>query len=197
MLDLERGDRFVLIGRGEARAGTVVEIDQRGCVRFVDDGTGRLCHADLSHWDGVRVEATRLSRRSDLGAYWLRDAIAADPALLGLGSLRNAPSAPHGATCLVLDDPATGARYTVDIQCGRADEAQLVRSEAARAAEERRSPEAAVVAVVVAETIPDALRPQIGLGIEARAAEAGHGIRLAFRRIEEAGSSFAGLIGAA
>lgn len=195
---LEEGDRFALLAGGEERTGTVAGRSDTGCLRFTDDATGRTVLADLAHWDAVRLDSTRLSRRPDIRAHWLRDEIAAAPCLLGLGALRHAPLSPRGTYGLVLDDPATGVRYAVDIQHGTCSEEQLARSAAALQAERHRSPHTTVVPVVVAERIPAALRPSVELGVEARATDAGHGIGLEMVLLtKDRSESFTGLIGAA
>lgn len=195
---LEEGDRFALLSGGEVRTGTVAGRSDTGCLRFTDDATGRTVLADLSHWEAVRVDSTRLARRPDIRPHWLRDEIAADPSQLGLGALRHAPRSPRGIHSLILDDPATGIRYAVDIQHGPCDENQIARSSAAASAEQLRSPHTTVVAVVVAERIPAPVRAKVELGIEARATDMGRGISLELVPLpKDCPAPFAGLIGAA
>lgn len=178
IIALEDGDHFALLASGEERTGTVAASSNTGCIRFVDDTTGRTMLADLSHWQSVRLDSTMLSRRADIRPYWLRDEIAADPSQLGLGDVRHAARSPRGSHSLLFDCPATGTCYVVDVQHGMCSEEQLARSAAAVRAERARSPHTPAVPVIVAERIPAALRPAIELGIEARATDAGHGIRL-------------------
>jgi hypothetical protein len=195
---LEEGDRFALLAGGEERTGTVAGRTDTGCLRFTDDATGRTVLADLAHWDAVRLDSTRLARRPDIRPHWLRDEIAADPGLLGLGALRHAPLSPRGIHSLILDDPATGIRYAVDVQHGSCDEDQLARSSAAAHAEQLRSPHTTVVPVVVAERIPAHVRARVELGIEARATDVGRGISLELVPVpKDCPEPFAGLIGAA
>jgi hypothetical protein len=195
---LEEGDRFALLAESEERTGTVAGRTDTGCVLFEDDATGRVMLADLSHWQAVRLDSTRLWRRTDIRPHWLRDEIAADPSQLGLGALRHAPISPRGTHSLILDDPATGVRYAVDIQHGTCDERQLARAAAAMEAEQQRSPHTPVVPVIVAERIPAPLREGIELALEAQATDSGHGISLELVHVApRCPAPFAGLIGAA
>lgn len=196
IIALEEGDRFALLASGEERVGTVTGHSYTGCVRFIDDSTGRTALADLAHWESVRLESTMLARRADVRPYWLRDEIASDPSLLGLGNLRHASRSPRGTHSLLLDCPASGICYVVDVQHGRSSEEQLSRCAATLMAERARSPHVPVVPVIVAERIPAPLRPEVDLGIEARATDAGHGIRLNMVQLPRTHQEpFVGLIG--
>ncbi|ASN53618.1 hypothetical protein [Sinomonas sp. R1AF57] len=174
---LAPGERLALRSGTETRTGTITDVPSSGCVRLADDATGRIVLVDLSHWDTVLLDTSWPAPRLDAEGQWLRDAIAADPDILGLGALRAAHRS-HSMDALILDDPATGTRYAVDIQPGMADAAQLERAAAAAAAEQGRSPHTVVVPVVVAEQIPEALRPTVGLAVQMAAADTGHGLRL-------------------
>ena len=147
---LAPGDRLALRSGTETRTGTITDAPSAGCVRLADDATGRIVLVDLSHWDTVLLDTSWPARHLDTGGQWLRDAIAADPDILGLGALRGAHRS-HGLHALILDDPATGTRYVIDIQPGLADAGQQERAAAAAAAEQARSPHTVVMPVVVAE----------------------------------------------
>ena len=174
---LAPGDRLALRSGTETRTGIITDAPSAGCVRLADDATGRIVLVDLSHWDTVLLDTSWPARNLDTGGQWLRDAIAADPDILGLGALRGAHRS-HGLHALILDDPATGTRYVIDIQPGLADAGQQERAAAAAAAEQARSPHTVVMPVVVAERIPEALRPTLGLAVQMAATDTGHGLRL-------------------
>lgn len=72
-----------------------------------------------------------LKERPDFDENWLRDIIASDPSILGLGDLvlketeRMQPKA--GRLDLLLQDPDADKRYEVEIMLGRVDESHIIR----------------------------------------------------------------------
>lgn len=172
------GDRIVLRAGTEARTGTVTSTHGDRFVRFADDATGRALLADLSHWDALELDTTWPSHGTAASPSWLRDAIAADPAVLGLGQLRPAPRPPADAHALVLDDPVTGARFSIDAQPGPCTDGQLARAAAAARTEQDRSPHVLVVPVVVAEHFPRGVPGTVAIAFEAQARDTGHGLHL-------------------
>jgi hypothetical protein len=181
---LRAGDRITLSTGAEARTGTITGT-QGACVRFVDDTTGRTSLVDPAHWDSLALDTIWPSQRA-AATDWLRDAIAGDPSVLGLGELRHAPHGRRGGSHdLLLDDPAVGTRFSIDAQHGPCTQEQLSRGEAAARREQHENPHTLVVPVVVAEQFRRGIRPAVGIAIEARALDTGHGLHLEFTVLEE------------
>lgn len=91
---------------------------------------------------------------------WLRDRIADDPALLGLGPLRLVDVErrhPRAGRLDLLLQQGQQRRYVVEIMLGRLDESHLVRSIEYWDAEQRASPGYEHVAVLAAEELPPRL----------------------------------------
>lgn len=88
---------------------------------------------------------------------WLQGLVADDPTLLGLGDLqvkdieRRQPRA--GRLDMLLSDPETHTRYTVELQLGATDEAHIIRVIEYWDIEKSRYPQFEHVAVLVAEDI--------------------------------------------
>lgn len=182
------GDRIVLRAGTETRTGTLTAAEEHDCVRFVDDTTGRALLADLSHWDAVELDTTWPAHRSADRSRWLRDAIAADPEVLGLGRLRHGPRRTADPRLLLLDDPAAGTRYLVYAHPGIADMDGLSKAVAAARTEQDLNPHVIVVPVVVAEHFPQGVLPARGLALEATARDTGHGLHLVLELIGDGAS---------
>lgn len=88
---------------------------------------------------------------------WLRDVIAADPTILGLGDIvlkdkeRMQPKA--GRLDLLFEDPENNRRYEVELMLGRVDESHIIRSIEYWDNERKRYPQYEHYAVIVAEEI--------------------------------------------
>lgn len=105
------------------------------------------------------VKTTKISLRdhADFDEAWLRDIIAKDPSVLGLGDLalketeRMQPKA--GRLDLLLQDPDLDKRYEVEIMLGRVDESHIIRCIEYWDIERKRLPTYDHCAVLVAEEI--------------------------------------------
>ena len=88
---------------------------------------------------------------------WLRDIIAQDPTILGLGDIvlkdkeRMQPKA--GRLDLLFEDPENNRRYEVELMLGRVDESHIIRSIEYWDIEPKRYPQFEHCAVIVAEEI--------------------------------------------
>jgi hypothetical protein len=105
----------------------------------------------------ANVERLSLSGHPRYTAEWVRDRIAEDPAALGLGDVivksreHRRPRADR--VQLLLHDAEALRRYAVELQLGRADDAQMIRAVESWDAERARRPGYEYCAVVVAEEI--------------------------------------------
>ena len=104
-----------------------------------------------------KPERINLAKNPDLDETWLRDKIAEDPTILGLGDLivkdkeRNQPGA--GRLDLLLQDPDTDRRYEIEIQLGASDESHIIRTIEYWDIEKKRYPQYDHCAVIIAEDI--------------------------------------------
>jgi hypothetical protein len=105
----------------------------------------------------VRAESILLSRHPTLNEKWVQEQIRLDPSLLGLGDLdvkdieRLQPRA--GRLDMLLQDPETYRRYTVELQLGATDESHIIRALEYWDIERKRFPQYDHCAVLVAEDI--------------------------------------------
>jgi hypothetical protein len=105
----------------------------------------------------VRAESFLLSRHPVLNEKWVQQQIKNDPGLLGLGELevkdleRYQPRA--GRLDMLLQDPETYRRYTVELQLGATDESHIIRALEYWDIERKRYPQYDHCAVLVAEDI--------------------------------------------
>lgn len=105
----------------------------------------------------VRGNRVWLKDHPEFDEAWLRDLIANDPTILGLGDLvlketeRMQPKA--GRLDILLQDPDVKKRYEVEIMLGRVDESHIIRSIEYWDIERKRSQDYDHCAVLVAEEI--------------------------------------------
>ena len=105
----------------------------------------------------VRAESFLLVRHPTLSEKWVQEQIRQDPGLLGLGDLevkdieRMQPRA--GRLDLLLQDPESYRRYTVELQLGATDESHIIRSLEYWDIERKRYPQYDHCAVLIAEDI--------------------------------------------
>ena len=105
----------------------------------------------------MKLKAISLKRSPALTEKWVQEQIATDPTILGLGDLvlrdreRLQPHA--GRLDLLLQDPETLKRYTVEIQLGPTDESHIIRTIEYWDIERKRYPQYEHAAVIVAEEI--------------------------------------------
>ncbi|WP_456781980.1 hypothetical protein [Bradyrhizobium sp. USDA 3315] len=105
----------------------------------------------------TKAERISLKLHPELNENWVQGLIAADPKILGLGTLvlrdkeRVQPRA--GRLDLLLQHSETKRRYEVEVQLGSTDEAHIVRSIEYWDIERKRYPQYEHCAVVVAEDI--------------------------------------------
>lgn len=105
----------------------------------------------------MKLKAISLKRSPPLTEKWVQEQIATDPTILGLGDLvlrdreRLQPHA--GRLDLLLQDPETLKRYTVEIQLGPTDESHIIRTIEYWDIERKRYPQYEHAAVIVAEEI--------------------------------------------
>lgn len=98
-----------------------------------------------------------LKDHRDYREVWLRDLIARDPSILGLGTLQvrqvERPVPGSGRLDLLLQSHQRGRRYVVEIMLGRMDESHIIRCMEYWDFEQRRSPRYAHCAVLIAEEV--------------------------------------------
>ena len=105
----------------------------------------------------AKLEEVQLYKHPQIKESWIQKQIADDPSILGLGDLilkdkeRIQPRA--GRLDILLQEPETKKRYTVEIQLGKTDEAHLVRTLEYYDIERKRYPQYEHCAVIVAEDI--------------------------------------------
>ena len=105
----------------------------------------------------AKLEKISLVKHPTIKESWIQQQIADDPSILGLGDLilkdkeRIQPRA--GRLDILLQEPETKKRYTVEIQLGKTDEAHLVRTLEYYDIERKRYPQYEHCAVIVAEDI--------------------------------------------
>ena len=105
----------------------------------------------------MKPERIWLKDHPELDERWLQDRIGEDPALLGLGDLvlkdKERPQPRAGRLDLLLQDAETNKRYEVEVQLGKTDEAQIIRTIEYWDIERKRYPQYDHSAVIVAEDI--------------------------------------------
>jgi predicted transport protein len=105
----------------------------------------------------VRAESFLLARHPTLTEKWVQEQIRRDPGLLGLGELevkdveRLQPRA--GRLDMLLQEPESYRRYTVELQLGATDESHIIRALEYWDIERKRYPQYDHCAVLVAEDI--------------------------------------------
>jgi len=105
----------------------------------------------------IKPEPVRIANLADFNEAKLRDIIADDPTILGLGDLylksieKIQPKA--GRLDLLLGDPDDEERYEVELQFGKTDESHIIRCLEYWDIERRRYPQYDHTAVLVAEDI--------------------------------------------
>jgi hypothetical protein len=107
-----------------------------------------------------------LKHHSQFQESWLRDRIADDPRILGMGPLRLVDMErrhPHAGRLDLLLQQGQQRRYVVEIMLGRLDESHLVRALEYWDAERLESPSYEYVAVLAAEELPPRLLRVLGL----------------------------------
>lgn len=143
----------------------------------------------------VRAERIFLSRHPHYNERWVQEQIVADPTLLGLGELdvkdveRMHPRA--GRLDLLLQDPETDRRYTVELQLGATDESHIVRTLEYWDIERKRYPQYDHCAVIVAEEVTSRFLNVISLfngsvpliAIQMAALQVGPSMTLAFTTV--------------
>src|ERR1035438_8476308 len=105
----------------------------------------------------TRAEVLVLKNQPDYPEKWVRDRLAEDPSLLGLGPLilrdveRTQPRT--GRLDLLFSDPLNHKRYEVELMLGGMDESHVIRAIEYWDSERRRTPQYDHCAVLVAEHI--------------------------------------------
>ncbi|MGQ9823365.1 MAG: hypothetical protein ACUVQK_16045 [Thermogutta sp.] len=105
----------------------------------------------------VKSAKVWLKGHSQYDERWLRDLIADDPTILGLGDIvlkdkeRTQPKA--GRLDLLFEDPENNRRYEVELMLGRVDESHIIRIIEYWDIERKRYPQYEHYAVIVAEEI--------------------------------------------
>ena len=98
-----------------------------------------------------------LKDHPDYREAWLRDLIARDPSILGLGTLQvrqvERPVPGSGRLDLLLQNHQHGRRYVVEVMLGRMDESHIIRCIEYWDFEQRRSPRYVHCAVLIAEEV--------------------------------------------
>jgi predicted transport protein len=143
----------------------------------------------------TKLEEIQLNKHPHIKESWVQKQIAEDPTILGLGDLvlkdkeRIQPRA--GRLDILLQEPETKKRYTVEIQLGRTDEAHLVRTLEYYDIERKRYPQYEHCAVIVAEDITTRFLNVISMfngtipliAIQMKAYQIGEDIGLVFTKI--------------
>lgn len=143
----------------------------------------------------AKLEKINLSKHPIIKESWIQQQIAEDPSILGLGDLilkdkeRIQPRA--GRLDILLQEPETKKRYTVEIQLGKTDEAHLVRTLEYYDIERKRYPQYQHCAVIVAEDITTRFLNVISMfngtipliAIQMKAYQTVDGISLVFTKI--------------
>lgn len=111
----------------------------------------------MGNIQSVRLQAVSLQKHPKLTEAWVQEQIAQDPTVLGLGELqlidreRRQPRA--GRLDLLLVDPESARRYTVELQLGSVDESHVIRTIEYWDLERKRYPNRDHCAVLVAEEV--------------------------------------------
>jgi hypothetical protein len=143
----------------------------------------------------IRAQVVSLAQHPNLNEKWVQEKIKADPGLLGLGELevkdveRMQPRA--GRLDLLLQDPDSYRRYTVELQLGATDESHIIRALEYWDIERKRYPQYDYCAVLVAEDITSRFLNVIALfngsmpfiAIKMSALQVGDAITLSFTTV--------------
>jgi hypothetical protein len=107
--------------------------------------------------DQITISKTLKIRDCGLKEDWLQDQIEADPSILGLGDLevvrREKTQSSRGRLDFLLQDPADGSMYEVEVMLGETDASHIIRSIEYWDLERRRWPKRSHTAVLVAENM--------------------------------------------
>jgi hypothetical protein len=143
----------------------------------------------------VKPERVLLLSHPELNEGWVRDRIADDPSILGLGDiiLRDKERAqPHaGRLDLLCQNADSNRRYEIEIQLGKTDESHIVRTIEYWDIERKRYPQYDHTAVIVAEDITSRFLNVIGLfngfiplvAIQCQAYQIGDNLSLVFTTV--------------
>lgn len=105
----------------------------------------------------TKPERIKLKGNSDLNELWVKDRIAEDPCILGLGQIvvrdRERPQPRAGILDILCQDVETDTRYEIEVQLGKTDESHIIRTIEYWDIERKRYPQYDHVAVIVAEEI--------------------------------------------
>ena len=105
----------------------------------------------------MKLEPVSIKNHPTLNEKWVQDAIANDPAILGLGDLivRDKERIHKGAgrLDLLLQDPESLRRYEIELQLGATDESHIIRTIEYWDIEKKRYPQYEHCAVIIAEEI--------------------------------------------
>ena len=143
----------------------------------------------------TKLEEVQLHKHPSIKESWIQKQIADDPSILGLGDLilkdkeRIQPRA--GRLDILLQEPETKKRYTVEIQLGKTDEAHLVRTLEYYDIERKRYPQYEHCAVIVAEDITTRFLNVISMfngtipliALQMKAYKVGENVALVFTKI--------------
>jgi hypothetical protein len=115
----------------------------------------------------TRAEVLVLKNQPDYPEKWVRDRLAEDPSLLGLGPLIlrdvERTQSRTGRLDLLFSDPLNHKRYEVELMLGAMDESHVIRAIEYWDTERRRTPQYDHCAVLVAEHISARFRNVLGL----------------------------------
>jgi hypothetical protein len=107
--------------------------------------------------DYFEPEVVSLKAHPELSEQWLRDRIAENPKILGLGDFvlrdKERPQPNAGRLDLLLHDPETHRWYEVEIQLGKTNENHIIRTIEYWDIERKRYPQYEHCAVIIAEDI--------------------------------------------
>jgi hypothetical protein len=107
--------------------------------------------------DSIVISKTLSIRDCGFDEYWLQEQIAADPSILGLGSLelveRERRQSSGGKLDLLLKNPKDDSMYEVEVMLGAVDESHIIRTIEYWGLERKRFPKRRHFAVLVAESV--------------------------------------------
>lgn len=105
----------------------------------------------------VRAEPVSIKNHRELDENWIKDIVAGDPSILGLGKLvlweRERPQPSAGRLDLLFQEVDSERRYEVEVQLGATDESHIIRTIEYWDIERKRYPHYEHTAVIVAEAI--------------------------------------------
>ena len=105
----------------------------------------------------IKIESISLKNHPNINEKWIQAKIEEDPSILGLGDLTVRQSEKiqqaGGRVDILLQDNASGTRYTVELQLGKTDETHIIRTIEYWDIERKRNKSYKYVAVIIAEDI--------------------------------------------